>query len=95
MTQLPVINMNGSDGAALLAQYITAQKAVATAMNAIRAIDCHGRDYQTITTPRNAGLTAREEHEERLRKLSTVHYELELISRSVERQLTADYRPVA
>lgn len=88
-TTLPAINLNGSDPASLLSDYVLAVQAINTAMETLSKVDVHGRDYQTIRNPANAGLLAREEMAERIRKLSTIKYELELVAHSIERQMSA------
>lgn len=85
--QFPRINLNGTDGKVLLAEYRTAYETLATAIHEVEAITVHGRDYQTAPDYPMAQLRARDEHHERIRKLRGVMEELAEIAINLNDQL--------
>ena len=85
MTQFPALNINGTNGAALLDQYALAAEVVRDAIAAVRRIECHGRDYQTIDS--DAPYVAYREHVSRIASLEAVEAELTAIALSVYDQI--------
>ena len=85
--QFPQLNINGTDGLELLTSYEKAMHAVEDALNVLRKLDVHGRDYQTITDIRNAVLTAQREHRERIAKVDGVWRDLIAIGEDIARQI--------
>ena len=83
--QFPKINMNGTDGSNLLQQYLTALSSVQSAIHAVRAIEVHGRDYQTINS--DAASVAMHEHRVRLGKLDGIRDDLERIAVDIQDQI--------
>jgi hypothetical protein len=82
--QFPQININGQDGMTLLRQYDTAMSAVVAAIEALQAIDVHGRDYQTLDS--EAYSNAREQHRERLWSLEAINNDLTAIALDIFKQ---------
>jgi hypothetical protein len=87
MTQFPRLNLNGTDGATLLDEYVRAIAAVQDAIAAVQAVTCHGRDYYIISS--EAASAAFAEHNARLAALGKVHRQLEAIALNISEQLDA------
>jgi hypothetical protein len=87
MTQFPRINLNGTHGPQLLAEYVVAMDAVQSAIDAVKAITCHGRDYYPIS--KEAAATAFAEHQQRLVALEKVRSELLAIALNISAQVDA------
>jgi purine-nucleoside phosphorylase len=83
--QFPQINLNGTSGTELVEQYIAAAAMVRAALETVRKMEVHGRDYQTLEA--GAFQVAQREHIDRQRKLSSVAAELEALALEVTRQL--------
>jgi hypothetical protein len=81
----PVINLNGTNGEALLKEYRTAIGAVNTAYIALDNITVHGRDFQTAAPGLYA--QAREEQINRLKALAQIKEELLALYAAVDDQL--------
>lgn len=79
MTQMPLINLNGSTALALAEQYSTALNALAEARRCVGECYPHGRDYQTAEDPQRALMTARIEFEEALAGLEPLERHLQLL----------------
>ena len=84
--QLPQLNINGTDGEALMNEYREAARALGKAIEALEAVTVHGRDYQTLANASSAASDAYREHRERLAKLRTVHGELQALYSDVYAQ---------
>jgi len=87
MTQFPQINLNGTDAKVLLDEYMNAIAGVANAIECLKQVTCHGRDYQTLPDMRDAASIAFREHGERLEKLQQVHNDLHAIAIEIDRQI--------
>lgn len=77
MTQFPQIHSNGTSGKVLLDEYQTALDAINSAIDKVRDVTCHGRDYYTISS--SAAETAFAEKLKRLQSLKEIKDELEAI----------------
>lgn len=84
--QYPRIHLNGSNGQDLLNRYSTAMKTLSDAIEALQAIDVHGRDYYTISS--DVAAVAMREHNARLSSLNSVLQDLERIATSIRKQIT-------
>jgi hypothetical protein len=87
MTQFPRINLNGTHGPQLLAEYMLAMDAVQTAIDFTKAITCHGRDYYPISS--EAASTAFAQHAARIAALEKVRSELLAIALNISAQVDA------
>jgi hypothetical protein len=86
VTQLPLIHLNGTDGHTLAEEYCDALEAIDKAIDALRALTVHARDYYPLGSLA-AGM-AFEEHGARLDKLETIRAELSLVYASIFEQLS-------
>ena len=73
--QLPHIHLNGTPAETLERQYYNAVYAVSEALEDLRKIETHGRDYYAISS--DAINVAVSEHRERVAKLESVKADLE------------------
>lgn len=87
MTQFPQLNINGTQGEELFLEASKAISAMDDAIAAIKAMSCHGRDYQTL--PGNAVSDAYKEKIARVINLTLVRDELYAIAASIQEQLAA------
>lgn len=78
--QLPIVNLNGTSRASLIAQYDHALQIVGDAIGALHQIEVHGRDY--VYGGKFA--EAQEEHVARIATLRTVQRDLETIRLHLE-----------
>lgn len=76
--QLPALNINGTSPLFLITEYRTALAAVTQALQKVRDVEVHARDYQTIPG-RQAAVAAIREHQIRISSLEKVHEELKTI----------------
>jgi hypothetical protein len=83
--QLPRLNLNGSHGPTLVAQYRAALEAVSNAIVHVQQIDVHGRDY--ILLDSNAASVAFAEHRARLDKLRQIERELAAVAVELDDQI--------
>ena len=72
--QLPYIHINGTSAEGLVYQYLGAYHAVQDALDMLRMIETHGRDYYTVSS--DAITVAVAEHRERMAKLESVKADL-------------------
>lgn len=79
--QTPTIHLNGTSKEALLEQWEEAYNALRIAIEKLAAAAPNGRDYYPQGP--DAFAKATEEHRERLRKLTTVHAELQELAETV------------
>jgi hypothetical protein len=82
----PIINLNGSDPARLLAEYKAAHAAVVDAYRALREVDVHGRDYQS-SPDRDLGRKAREARHAHLERLNGLADELVEVCLAIQDQI--------
>jgi hypothetical protein len=75
--RVPTVHLNGSNGPALAAQVGDAAHAVHAAIEALHGTAPHGRDY--YLQGEGAYQQAREQHEDRVARLRSVHAELAAI----------------
>jgi hypothetical protein len=90
MTQFPRIHSNGTDGKVLLAEYLEAIDALTVALDAVKSVTVHGRDYYVITPPpmgNDPASVAYGEHRQRVSDLERVKAELTAIAASIHDQL--------
>lgn len=80
--RVPRIHLNGTSKEALVREYAAAREAVVNAMDAIKAITVHGRDYYVQSG--NAYNEAAAQHRDRLLRLDSVREELEAILRKLQ-----------
>lgn len=78
---LPVINLNGTSKAELLALQVAVLDALSDAMTVLQNAAPNGRDYQTAL-PGTYEL-ARDQHAARWRNLYNIRAEIELIAESI------------
>ena len=76
----PTIHRNGTAREDLIRQYERATRAVHDAIDAVRHIECHGRDYYVqASVGRDPTCEAHSEHCARIQALEKVRSELELL----------------
>jgi len=84
--QFPTVHLNGTDYKTLYNEYMNAYDRVDDALQALREVTVHGRDY--YVQDGNAFEQARREHIERLEKLESVKRDLEKIIINLNDQVT-------
>ena len=89
MPTAPVINLNGTSAEVLLEEYKMAYTATQAAIEALRRMTVHGRDFQTA--PEGTYEKARAEQIARMEKLQQVG--VEIVSLACEVQAQIDARP--
>lgn len=80
--QRPWINLNGTHKETLLQDQVDALEAVRNALEKLRKITPHGRDYPSEESYKKA----RRQHEERILKLEDVEFELEALAEIIADQ---------
>lgn len=81
----PIINLNGTSAENLIEEYKTAYLAVRAAVDALRQVTVHGRDFQTA--PEGTYEKARAEQVARLEKLRQVEDELVSLACDIQTQV--------
>lgn len=76
--QHPQVNLNGTSGDALLAQYRDTLDKLRVALQSMCENCPHGRDYQTL--PNGAHDTALSEHRVRVARVQLVYEEIETLA---------------
>ena len=84
----PVINNNGTSATALLDEHRQALTAIQQAIEAVKAITVHGRDYQAA--PIGTYEAARNAHITRLEALESIAADTQAITIAIMRQRDAD-----
>lgn len=74
----PIVHSNGSSEKMLHEEYSEAALAIRNAIDAVRKIETHDRSYYVHPTPQ-AGVKAREQRNQWLRALDTIHNQLAAI----------------
>jgi hypothetical protein len=82
---MPRINLNGTNPHELHQQYLDALRDLEDAIETVRKLDIHGRDYQTL--PVGSYAVAMAEHRTRLTRLNRVRNELYQIISDLDRQM--------
>jgi hypothetical protein len=82
--QAPLVNNNGTSKKALMDQLLAVYEAGRAMEKALAEASPHGRDYQTA--PPGAYQTARKQHEDRAKRVSSVLKEIEDIALQVQDQ---------
>jgi len=83
---MPTINLNGTAGAVLCAEWDTAYHALEAALGALTAATLHGRDFQTHPV-KAAYALATASHAKRLRMLILVRDEVQAICVNLHNQM--------
>ena len=81
----PTVHLNGTSGADLLSQTTDAMLALSTALDALKIMGPHGRDYY-VQGPRAID-SAMDEHIARIEKLEAVQADLVAISEAIHAQM--------
>lgn len=88
---LPVINLNGSSPKRMIEDILRTRRMVDMAMDALAAVNPHGRDYHTA--PAGQYEKARAEHDARYNALQTVYEDLEKIAIGINDQVAGKLMP--
>lgn len=88
---VPTINLNGTPGAELLKQYTDAMDAIVVALVAMRAIECHGRDFPDLprVSRHQRAQTAQRMKGVEVRRLEDLHLRITHVATELQNQLLA------